>query len=157
MIDFVKDHWKAILGSIATFIFGVFLNDYIDFAGTRRELIAKELDQTLQLSREVNDLLRAFSEEALGRGGNPSKEDVARFENKVTELFSTARALAARDRDFGPAYEKFESALIKLQKTAVVVDGPLTARPFVEAVSEYDAAGEAFRDVVVAEQTSYFR
>lgn len=138
----------AAIGGILIGAIGTVTTGYISAVNSEISSINEDIKKFQSASTELLQTLQAFADKAR-KGGSVNDEQQKVLTKEITALFGQADALAARDTGVATEFRNYSAALVRLRKTAETMNGPLDAKPFVEAVSQYSVASQLFVEAAI--------
>jgi len=129
----------GLLSGIGTAI----LSDFASWRTSNREFLKAQTEASQHADQDMIDILRKFSNKALGRG-DTSEDDLRQLKQNVSRSYLVASTLSDRAPALKDGFTKYANALVSVQKSAEMLNGPADAKAFVEAVSDYADKREAF-------------
>lgn len=152
-----KTGWSKI--SVATTVIVALLafmaGDFANFRSDDRRVLDREFSEVQKQSQKVLIDIRLLANQARGEG-KAAKDDLSRFKVNLTSLHQSAKEVSQRAPDVEIEFRAYATAMVKLQKSAVMMTGPLDAAPFVENVSQFIKAQDDFNSKVQSVQNKYF-
>jgi hypothetical protein len=146
---------SAVVSGVITFCVGFTVSDYSGFRSDQRELLKQEFSQVLEQSKLISKQLSLLSGVAKGDvRADPAFAEM--LGDNVRNLFADANLVTRRIPETKPEFDQYSSSMITLVRAAEQLSGPENGRPFVEAVSQYLAAEDAFEAAVSKAQGTYF-
>jgi hypothetical protein len=151
--------WKhsraALAGLIAAGVVTVVANSYLQFREHRRAVVEGQFSDLRSTSNELYQLLDRYAAKA--RTGNAvDAQTENKFRQTILRAYSQAQAVALNEPRVKDEFSEYAKALIGLKEVAQF-NGPLDARAFVEATSQYLDARSKFERKIGELQGSFWR
>jgi len=140
--------FSAIIGAIGT--------SYINFTQQNRAVVETDFGILKNSSTELFQLLDAYSKRAR-LGEKVDDATATRFRLTLLKLYNEADSITKREPRVQPEFTAYAQSLIILRDAAADLHGPLDAKKFVEATSDYFEAEAKFTRKVSDLQRNYLK
>lgn len=135
-------------------VFGAVVTDVGNFRATNRDIAKRQIEVSEKADRELTSIIQKFADRAVGRAST-NDDDVKALKQKVQDAYSAAENLKNRFPSASAEFELYADAIVRLQKAAEVMAGPMDAKGFVESVSKYYSTKQKLDQRLTAIQTSW--
>jgi hypothetical protein len=156
IVEWVRVHFLAALTAtgLVSAAGGAILNDFTSWRNANRDFLNTQADASLKADQDLIDILRKFSNKALGKDAT-TPDDLKALQANIAKSYLVASALKDRIPSLKTDIDAYAEALFALQKTAEKMTGPVDAQAFVEAVSAFGDRRQAFQKRIASMQTSW--
>jgi hypothetical protein len=156
MHDKLKGVFSYAATLLAGIVIGVFTNSYVGFIEHNRTVIEDQFGAYKDTSSELLQLLDSYSTRAR-TGAKVDEETQKHFRQALLKVYSQAEAIEKREPRVHDEFADYAKSLLGLRDAASDFSGPLDARKFVEATSDYLHARSRFESKVTNLQRSYLQ
>ena len=151
--------WGLLVWGVATGVVGGIvlagINSYLSFTDHKRATVETEYNQLRGTSDELYQLLDAYAAKA--RSGATVDEGTERkFRQTLLKAYNEAEDVARKEPRAKDEFAEYAKSLILLREAAEFA-GPLDARKFVEATSQYIDAKSRLEKKINSIQGNYWR
>jgi hypothetical protein len=143
--------WGLIGGGV-----GYVISDYLDFRSKRLEVAQTAVQETTTAAEEMEGLLRKFANVARGEGSS-KREDKDALAIAVQKAHGKASLAVKQMPILEQQFKAYADSLVALQQAADKMTGPLDAKPFIVATSNYFKAKDDLEKAAADAQRSYLR
>lgn len=156
MVDWLRAHFLAALtaSGLIGLIGGAVINDFASHRSANREFLKSQVEASQKADQDVIDILRKFSNKALGRAST-TPDDLKALQASIARSYLVASTLSDRLPAIKSDVDQYAEALFSLQKSAEKLTGPADGQDFVQAVSAYGARRQALQHRLVSMQTRW--
>lgn len=152
----IKPYISTAVSVIFGVIIGAFGNSYVGFIEHNRTVIEDQFGSFRDTSSELLQLLDGYSVRAR-TGAKIDEETQKKFREALLKAYDQAESIAKREPRVHDEFADYARSLLELRDAANDFTGPLDARKFVEATSDYLHANSKFESKIVNLQTSYLK
>lgn len=148
------------LETACVFMLGVVLtaivSDFFDFQSAQRSELVQAQTEAQDAAKELISALAPLSDFATAKSQELKQGDVQVLRSKVLSLHEDTQNVVLLLPELKPQFDDYAEAMVQLQRAVSEMDGPYTAKGFVEATSEFFVKKEAFDQKFNALTSSYW-
>lgn len=142
-------------GVVAPFA-GYVGHDFLTYRSEQRTAIRSDYGQVQTQASLIQTQLLDLSQSALGHRPPPTSDELAALRTNMNHLYATAQQVQRRVPMAKGELDEYGSAMVRLQQSAEVLQGPLNGKMFVEAVGNYFVAQDNFNKKITDAESCFF-
>ena len=146
--DFLQTHVFVLsalsaAGGALSAMMAAFLSDYFKFREYKRANTQADLEKSKLIQLPLDMSLHKFSDKALGLN-EVTPDDLRELQHEIKNLRNNAKNLVDRLPALSADFDRLSESLVKLQKNAQIMNGPIDAKGFVQSVADYYSSANNF-------------
>ena len=135
-------------------VLGYVASEALNFSSDYRAALDREIAATQSETQQVHKSLVTLATVARGEA-QISPDLVKKFDQDLVNLHQKAKTVSGLLPQTADAFKTYKEAMLGLSKSVSKLQGPTTARAFVESTSKWYVAKEKFDEKVEAARTTY--
>jgi hypothetical protein len=140
-----------VLGAVLTAI----VSGFFDFQSSQRSELVQAQTEAQDAAKELINALVPLSDFATAKSQELKPDDVQALRSKVLSLHEDTQNVVMLLPELKPQFDDYAEAMVQLQRAVSEMDGPYTAKGFVEATSDFFVKKAAFDQKFNALTSSY--